>query len=870
MEKNLPTNYKLKEIKFYCSDEWMAGLTKRYRKVFERSEVCYIWAEFSFYNKLFDEEQWKAKTMLKAFSLNGDTKKEITSLDAERIIEPSENIVYVREGWGSPDQGGFWHKGNYCWEAYINDTLVGAEKFYIEDAGKVTSESNPYFDVDSVRFFESNFEYPDEAGRKYLKKFKRDMARYVWVELNITNKTNADYNNEIFFNFYDNVGLFKAQTTYFEYIKSGKAGSKFSFAVGWGNQTPGSWKDDKYMLEIIFMDTLLAVATFEVGDEEIEGNFEPVKAISPEKIIAASINKEPEKEQTLDEIITEIDQLIGLEEIKKNIKQHVNYLNFIKIRKEKGLQDSENINLHSVFTGNPGTGKTTIVRMLGKLYKQMGLLTKGHVIEVGRNELVGEYIGQTAPKVKNMIKEARGGILFIDEAYSLTRDKNDNKDFGREVIETILKEMSDGIGDIAIMAAGYPKEMQIFLESNPGLKSRFSHYFHFDDYTPEELLRIVDFACNKRGVFFTAEAHDCIQKKLIDVYRDRDQTFGNARYAYSVVDEAKINLGIRLMSHPDIQNLTNEILSTIEIQDVEIALDHKKKKHADIPIDEPLLRTSLEDLNVLTGMKNIKDEINDLVKLIRYYREIGKDVLNKFSLHIVFTGNPGTGKTTVARIISKIFKALGLLERGHLVECDREALIAGYIGQTAIKTNEMIEAARNGVLFIDEAYSLAPKGERDFGSEAIEVILKRMEDMKGEISIIAAGYPDNMRIFLESNPGLKSRFNQQYNFEDYSSDDLYSIALSMLKKENLIPDNAAEDHLRKYFNAAFNGRDKFFGNARFVRNTIEEAVKNQNLRMAALPKESRTKIMIETLSLDDVKDFQIIESKSIRKIGFTK
>lgn len=868
MAKNLPTNYKFKEIRFYCSDEWMAGSTKRYRKVFERNEVRYIWAEFSFYNKLFDEETWKADFILKAFSLNGNDKKELCSLDSSRTIEVDENIVYVRDGWGNTEPGAFWFKGDYCWEAYINGALVGSEKFYIEDCGRVTPGSNPYFDIESVKLFESDFDYPDEAGRKYLRKFKRDTTRYVWTELNIIHKTNEDYFNEVFFNFYDDAGMLKAQTSWFEYVKKGQSGQKLPISVGWGNKTPGSWKDDKYMLEVVFMDTLLAAVTFEVGDEETEGLVEPVKAISPDQVVSVVARKEAEKEKTLEEIIADIDQLIGLQEIKKEIKQHVSYLNYIKIRKEKGLQDSEKISLHSVFTGNPGTGKTTIVRMLGMLYKQMGLLTKGHVVEAGRGELVGEYIGQTAPKVKNLIKEARGGILFIDEAYSLVRDKNDTKDFGREVVETLLKEMSDGEGNIAVMAAGYPKEMQVFLDSNPGLKSRFSHYFHFDDYTPEELLQIADYACTKRGVVFTGEAHDFIRKKLIDVYRDRDQAFGNARYAYSLVDESKIHLGIRLMGHPDIKNLSEETLSTIELQDVEMAFMHHKKKVADIPVDEPLLRSSLDELNNLTGMKNVKDEISDLVKLIRYYREIGKDVLNKFSLHIVFTGNPGTGKTTVARITGKIFKALGLLERGHLVECDREALVAGYVGQTAIKTNEMIESARNGVLFIDEAYSLAAKGESDFGQEAVEVILKRMEDLKGEISVIAAGYPDNMRIFLESNPGLKSRFNQTLNFEDYNPDDLFSIALNMLKKENLTPDAAASDHLRKYFSLAFSARDKFFGNARFIRNTVEEAVKNQNLRMAGLSKEERSKQMIETLTLDDVKCFEANEQKTTGRIGF--
>ncbi|MBI5218610.1 MAG: AAA family ATPase [Bacteroidia bacterium] len=868
MGKSLTDKFKFKEIRFYCSDEWMAGSTKKYRTVFERQEVRYIWAEFSFYNKLFDEEEWSAKITMKSFAFEGSDKRELCKLESDRIIKTDENIVYVREGWGNETAGMFWKKGDYCWEAYIGDSLVGTEKFHIEDVGMVSPGYNPYFEIESVKLFEAGYDYPKMDNRKYLKKFKRCDTRYVWVEFNIINKTNANYYCEIFYNFYDDAGQYKAQTSSLELIGSNKSGVKFTFDVGWGNKVSGSWKDDKYIIEMVFMDTLIAVVPFEVGEEAVEGITEPVKNITPEKIISTTNQSAPEKEQSLEEIMQEIEQLIGLEDVKKNIKTHIDYLNFIKLRKEKGFDDSEKINLHSVFTGNPGTGKTTVVRMMGKLYKNMGLLSKGHVIEAGRADLVSEYIGQTAPKVKDLIEKARGGILFIDEAYSLVRDKSDTKDFGREVIEILIKELSDGKGDLAVMVAGYPKEMQVFIDSNPGLKSRFNHYFHFDDYIPEELIKIVDFACNKRKVTLVPEAREYLMKIITDKYRDRDSSFGNGRFAYSLVDEAKINLGLRLMHRPDIKDLSNEVLSTIEMDDVKKIFESKQKKIADIAIDEPLLRISLEELNSLIGMVKLKEEINDLVKLIRYYREIGKDVLNKFSMHIVFTGNPGTGKTTVARIIGKIFKSLGMLERGHLTECDRESLVAGYIGQTAIKTNELIEQARNGVLFIDEAYSLMKESGNDFGSEAIEILLKRMEDLKGELSIIVAGYPDKMDLFLESNPGLKSRFNQHYCFEDYSPDELFDIALVMLQKENLKPDINAEIHLKKYFIAAFSARDKFFGNARFVRNTIGEVVKNQNLRMASLPAGSRTEEMIETVTIVDVQEFNFTQQNKPGKMGF--
>ncbi|MEP6796237.1 MAG: AAA family ATPase, partial [Saprospiraceae bacterium] len=277
------------------------------------------------------------------------------------------------------------------------------------------------------------------------------------------------------------------------------------------------------------------------------------------------------------------------------------------------------------------------------------------------------------------------------------------------------------------------------------------------------------------------------------------------------------------------------------------------------------------ELNALTGLDNIKNEVNEMVRLVRFYQETGKDVLNKFSLHTVFIGNPGTGKTTVARILSKIYKGLGILAKGHLVEVDREGLVAGYIGQTAIKTGEKITEAMGGILFIDEAYSLAQErgSPYDFGGEAIQIILKRMEDMRGKFGVIVAGYTHNMQAFINSNPGLKSRFDKYFTFEDYTPQEMFIIALSMFRTEDVIPDVEAASHLKDYFTFLYKGRDDHFGNARTVRQVVIESVKNQNLRLAVMKKEERTQDMLSTIIYDDVKEFELKDDGFTRHvIGF--
>ncbi|MGF1541811.1 MAG: AAA family ATPase, partial [Pleurocapsa sp.] len=243
----------------------------------------------------------------------------------------------------------------------------------------------------------------------------------------------------------------------------------------------------------------------------------------------------------------------------------------------------------------------------------------------------------------------------------------------------------------------------------------------------------------------------------------------------------------------------------------------------------------LQELNTLIGLEQLKLEINNLINFLKVQQKRQELGLPKvpITLHLVFCGSPGTGKTTVARLIGKIYRELGILKKGHCIETDRSGMVAGYIGHTAKQVDKLIESALDGVLFIDEAYTLKPENAgADFGQEAIDTLLKRMEDYRDRLVVIVAGYPDEMSRFIESNPGLQSRFTRYFTFEDYRPEELLSIFEQICHSRHYQLDTGAKEVLLTNFTKLYNSRDKNFGNGRLVRNLFEKTIEKQATRIA--------------------------------------
>ena len=496
--------------------------------------------------------------------------------------------------------------------------------------------------------------------------------------------------------------------------------------------------------------------------------------------------------QSVETVLSQMDELVGLQQAKEE------FSNIYKMQLA-GLSEGSG-SYHMLFSGNPGTGKTTVAKMAADLLYSMNVIKKNKLVVAKPSDMISEWIGGTGTKAMEVIRRAYNGVLFVDEAYGIA-----TMDRGEDLLNILVQEMENNSHKLVVILAGYTREMRELLKRNPGLSSRISRQIEFEDYTQEELAEIFLSMCQKEGFSLDPSARDelddCIAALMTKEF------FGNAREIRNMLQELK-----EAWSEEYYEAVTRDGAENVQLPRV-FATHHFAK------IMPPKKEVSINDLIGLDVMKNKLEQFKRQALYQKHLKEKGFSGLSDFSMHMIFTGNPGTGKTTVAKLIADDLYSVGMLRTNRLVVAERKDLVSAY-GDTGRKTADVIQKAVGGVLFIDEAYSLADR--QGLSNECIEVLLTAMEEHKSDTVFIFAGYVDEMRDFLAMNPGIKSRIGYTFHFEDYTPDELTQIYAEKMRKAGFLVSAGALKKVREvmeYFHVLKN-----FGNGRFVDHVIHQTI----------------------------------------------
>jgi len=519
----------------------------------------------------------------------------------------------------------------------------------------------------------------------------------------------------------------------------------------------------------------------------------------------------------LEDALGRLDNLIGLVPVKESVKTSLNHVTFVGNDRGPG---------HYIFYGNPGTGKTEVARLMGDIFKAMGLLQKGQLEEVSGSDLVAGFVGQTGGQTRKKLEKALDGVLFVDEAYTLTDSEGGSNSFGKEAFDEIMKFMEDNRDRLCVIFAGYADKMEAFEKKNPGMPSRIGkdNRIKFPDYSKEELLQILSLMTETHKPPFAMDDSfiEKAKEAIHQICAEKNSNFGNARAMRELLASATRSYANRMarQKYKSQEEIPADVKNRLTDADISV----REVKHT--------LKVAFEKLEQLIGLASVKESVKSALNRVKFVSA------DQGPGHYIFYGNPGTGKTEVARLMGDIFNAMGLLQKGCLVEVSRSDLVAGYVGQTGEKTRKKLEEALDGVLFVDEAYTLTDSegGSNSFGKEAFDEIMKFMEDNRARLCVIFAGYTDKMRTFEEMNPGMKSRIGEdnRIEFPDYSEDELLQI-LCMMAETHKPPFTMGESFIEKAKEAIHQicaKKNSNLGNARAMRNVLASATVSYSNRMA--------------------------------------
>jgi adenylate kinase family enzyme len=663
---------------------------------------------------------------------------------------------------------------------------------------------------------------------------------------NVHNLNFAKTPTEMVWNLYTETGvLLESVDSQFRYTETIDAFAKF------GEFNDRLWEKGLYRLELTWFDETMFSAMFKVGDHDITNEYDPIVIRRKTETIPATEGLSA---------LERLDRMAGLEDIKKKVHSFVNYTKLQQKRKEAGLPTRQPA-LHARFLGNPGTGKTTVAKLLGQIYKELGLLSSGHVVVEERKNFMGRYYDTEVETVNNALSRAKGGILLIDEAYNLYVE-NDEKDPGRRVLEYLLTALSDENNrDWMLILAGYPKEMERMLDSNPGLKSRVSDEFTFKDYDVDTLMAIAEIYCQDNSYILSEEGRETLRAAITFEYEHKDKHFGNGRYVNKLMEKIiSTNMATRISA---IESPTEEQLMTIEAED--IVIDDEMATRIAGQFDDKAIDEALKRLDSLVGLNKVKSAIHNFVNVARYLNSNGERFTGKGLLKWNFTGSTGTGKSTVAQILADILKAMNLILSNDMKEIKGEEIfnVSEYTCNEVLK--EAVKKHQKGMLHIDADAPEFRSREYRMTNEMIRIKLTNLileENSTGALIISECSSPKQSIAYSLANNGVYD-YDHIIIFDDYTEEELYQILLQCLEKYGLTMSEEAECSLKEYIRNLCSNRELSFANARTMKTLSRAIYEIVLLRISKEKQPSDERIILGC----DVESF-VWKKVGSNKIGF--
>lgn len=534
----------------------------------------------------------------------------------------------------------------------------------------------------------------------------------------------------------------------------------------------------------------------------------------------------------------QLDELIGLKDVKKHLKEVLAAATLDEMRQRKEAVIEVRSSMHLAFMGAPGTGKTEVARLYAQILKEQGILSEGRCIET---------TGPEAHDMNELFEKARGSVLFIDEAYDLLS------------VTQLIACMERYREDVVVILAGYKDDMEHLLDRNAGFRSRLAATINFPDYSAQELLDIFCLMARNSGVRLGEKTLERLQDLVARGGRRDDE--GNARFVRKMFEESIRRQNYRITQQENLEELSQEELLTLLPCDVP-GFDEEDQDG----------QTAQESLDELVGLDEVKANIADYLDFVtvqKMRRDAGYG--NKtLPMHLAFTGNPGTGKTEVARLVAKILKERGVLSVGDLYETTGAALVSRYVGGTAKNVRQLFARARGSVVFIDEAYGMVtPMGEGALHDDAVTAIIAEMENLREDVVTILAGYPQEIKELLDVNPGFRSRVGTIINFPDYNISELRQILHLIVRQEGYRLADGVDEKVGKLLEKAL--KDERFGNGRYVRNLFEKALLAQSARIMKEVRssgEACTDDELLTLCAEDFNEQECGSNLPKRPVGF--